>query len=182
MADGWDPERLGEPGQRPAPRLSLPSLLLLFSPSASFLSITQLGLCFRAGSTLLFCVWQREQARLGLGGSVRWGPETPLIREIARKLLFDMGFVLLFSLSLLFRVPEEKKKESLASTERHSLWCSQQIPHSLFEWAINIFPISALIANIWANTPSHKVIYGGEIMINSWESRRIVKLCPIRNA
>lgn len=32
MADGWDPGRLGEPGQRPAPRLS-PPLLLLFSPS-----------------------------------------------------------------------------------------------------------------------------------------------------
>ncbi len=39
MADGWDPERLGEPGQRPAPRLSLsispPTFLFHLSVSFS---------------------------------------------------------------------------------------------------------------------------------------------------
>lgn len=34
MADGWDPGRLGEPGQRPAPRLNLsPPTFLSTSPS-----------------------------------------------------------------------------------------------------------------------------------------------------
>lgn len=34
MADGWDPGRLGEPGQRPAPRLSpSPPTFLSISPS-----------------------------------------------------------------------------------------------------------------------------------------------------
>lgn len=34
MADGWDPGRLGEPGQRPAPRLSpTPPTFLSTSPS-----------------------------------------------------------------------------------------------------------------------------------------------------
>ena len=47
MADGWDPERLGEPGQRPAPRLS-PSLLLLFLHlSCLFNDDVQFGTLYR---------------------------------------------------------------------------------------------------------------------------------------
>lgn len=61
MADGWDPEGLGEPGQRPAPRLS-PSPLLL--PSLS-LSLIQRRLLWSRIDSLNSCVQRENKAARG---------------------------------------------------------------------------------------------------------------------
>lgn len=115
MADGCDPERLGEPGQRPAPRLSLaPISLALIQQGLLQRRIYSLIVCERAR----VCVLRVRQGKQGeerenearQEGSVHWRPEIPLIRVHGREvLLFDMGFCLVWRLL--------KKKNKIANLQ-----------------------------------------------------------------
>lgn len=106
------------------------------------------------------CVWQREKMRQSEREVCSEDQRHHSLERLQENSVVWHGFFFLCTL------PEKK---NLISPEQHLLWCSQQIAHSLFEWAISIFHFCGYGKCLgWRSWPQN-VIYGGEIMINSEE-------------